>query len=90
MALVAGTVLGRVVGLVVGYGAIVVESFELTSVKLAHEIRVLLAKWMTKERLPKKAPMPGNVEAKSSVYVASKGSDAMLPYFPERSPVWQV
>jgi len=28
------------------------------SLKLAHVIRVLLAKWTTKLRLPKKAPMP--------------------------------
>tara|TARA_R110002060_G_scaffold37410_4_gene48546 strand:- start:536 stop:769 length:234 start_codon:yes stop_codon:yes gene_type:complete len=44
VALVAGTVLGTVVGLVVGYGASVVVSFEPNSMKLAHEIRVLLAK----------------------------------------------
>lgn len=43
--LVAGKVLGRGVGLMVGYGIGVgaTVSFELTRVKLAHEIRVLLA-----------------------------------------------
>jgi hypothetical protein len=31
-------------------------------VKLAHPMRVLLAKWSTKERLPKKALLSGRVE----------------------------
>ena len=37
-----------------------------TSVKLAQVIRVVFAKWTTKERLPKKAPIPFTVEANSS------------------------
>lgn len=34
-----------------------------TAVKLAHVMRVVLAKWKTKERFPKKAPIPLRVEA---------------------------
>jgi len=36
-------------------------------VKLAQVIRVLFPKWMAIERLPKKAPIPSVVDAKSSV-----------------------
>lgn len=36
------------------------------SVKLAHVIRVAFPKWRVRERLPKKEPRPGTVDAKSS------------------------
>lgn len=39
------------------------ETPVLTAVKLAQEMRVLLAKWRTKLRFPKKAPMPPSREA---------------------------
>jgi hypothetical protein len=42
------------------------------------------------ERLPKKEPRPAAVEAKLSEYEDTKGSEAIFPYFPERSPTWQV
>jgi hypothetical protein len=34
-----------------------------TNVKLAHVMRVLFAKWKVTERLPKKEPRPGRVDA---------------------------
>lgn len=58
--------------------------------KLPQVMRVVLAKCTTKLRLPKKAPMPSSVDAKSSVYSASKGSVVILPCFPDRSPTWHV
>lgn len=39
----------------VGYGVVVLASI---TVKLAHEMRVLFAKWKTRLRLPKYAPSP--------------------------------
>lgn len=38
-----------------------------TAVKLAQVMRVVLPKWNTKLRFPKKAPIPSTVEAKLSV-----------------------
>jgi hypothetical protein len=66
--LVADPVYGLVVGLT---GLPVTELFAgkvapPTSAKLAQEILVLFEKWTTKERLPKKAPMPGRMEAYGS------------------------
>ena len=58
--------------------------------KLAQLMRVVFTKWITKERFPKKEPRPGRVEANSSIYVSWKGSEAMLPCLPDRSPTWQV
>lgn len=37
-----------------------------TSSKLAHVMRVLLAKWTTKERLPKNEPGPSTIEVNGS------------------------
>ena len=37
-----------------------------SSAKLAQVILVLFAKWTTTERLPKKAPIPGRMEANGS------------------------
>lgn len=66
--LVADPVYGTDVGLT---GLLVTELFEgsvapPTSAKFAQEILVLFEKWTTKERLPKKAPMPGTMEAYGS------------------------
>lgn len=64
-----------------------------TAAKLAQVMRVVLAKCRTMLRLPRKAPRPERVEAKSSVKVAVKVAPAvalMLPCLPERSPTWQV
>jgi len=58
-------------GMLVGWEAVGAEGVALevplTRAKLAQVMRVVLAKWTTMERLPKKAPMPERVEAKSSV-----------------------
>ena len=59
-------------------------------VKFAQVIRVLLAKCTVIERFPKNAPLPWKVDAKSSSYDAIYGSEVIAPYFPERSPTWQV
>jgi hypothetical protein len=57
-----------------------------TSCQFAQVIRVVLAKWMVMERFPKKEPMPETRDAKSSTYSAVKGSEVILPYFPDKSP----
>jgi hypothetical protein len=62
----------------------------VSRVKFAQVIRVVLAKCTVRERFPKNAPIPSNVDAKSSLYDAMNGSEVILPYFPERSPTWQV
>lgn len=74
-----------------------VEPLQLpTGTKLAHVMRVVLAKCRTMLRLPKKAPIPCLVEAKSSVKVAAKLRTAppvvelTWPCLPERSPTWHV
>jgi hypothetical protein len=58
--------------------------------KLPQAMRVLFAKWMTKERLPKKAPTPSVSETKGSMYEDWKLVPLILPCFPERSPTWHV
>ncbi len=62
----------------------------VSRVKFAQVIRVALAKCTVRERFPKNAPIPSNVDAKSSLYDAMNGSEVISPYFPERSPTWQV
>jgi hypothetical protein len=71
-------------------GSLSLESSSPFSVKLAHVIRVLFAKWMVSDRFPKKEPSPGRVDAKRSVYVWSREPFVTFPCFPERSPTWQV
>ena len=66
--LVADPVYGVVVGLA---GLVVTVLFggklaPPASAKLAQVILVLFEKWTTTERLPKKAPMPGRIEANGS------------------------
>lgn len=66
--LVADPVNGAVVGLA---GLLVTVLFggklaPPTSSKLAQVILVLFEKWTTTERLPKKAPIPGRIEANGS------------------------
>jgi hypothetical protein len=61
-----------------------------TKVKFAHVIRVLFAKWKVIDRLPKKEPRPGRVDEKRSVYVCTREPFVTFPYFPDRSPTWQV
>jgi hypothetical protein len=43
----------------------------LDSIKLAQVMRVLLAKWKTTDRFPRKAPRPALVEAYRSTYLNS-------------------
>jgi hypothetical protein len=72
----------------VGEGAVPLSVVLLgeVRVKFAQVMRVLFPKWTAMDRLPKKAPSPGTVVAKSSMYEATKGSEAIFPYLPERSP----
>jgi hypothetical protein len=63
----AGEVGEPPVGYGTALGVVMVVVFVAARAKLAHVIRVLFAKWITKERFPKKAPMPSTVEAKSSL-----------------------
>lgn len=63
---------------------------EPTNSKLAHVIRVLLAKWMTMLRSGIEAPLPTFMEPKSSWNFISKESPVILPYLPLRSPTWHV
>jgi hypothetical protein len=55
-------------------------------------MRVLLGKWNTMLRLPKKDPIPSSVDAYASTYEASKVSVSagMEPCLPLRSPTWHV
>lgn len=56
------------------------------TVKFAHVMRVLLAKWTTMLRLRKYDPGPSLMAVKLSWNLTLKGSDVILPYLPLRSP----
>lgn len=58
--------------------------------KSAQVTRVLLARWMTKDRLPKNAGSSSFRDRYLSTYSAVNGSLSILPYLPARSPTWQL